>query len=161
MRLEAFCWNILQSNVSSRPRGPAGPGPSPYPQDFFKIMQFSGNFKGKTPILSKFWAQGPPPLGSKLRWAALTKILDAPLNVTFSFYSLTSHPESLFLFEKACQWQSTKWQVMWSRVLTILPFLATQVSSVLDLLPKLGASDWFTRPGCSARFDHVRTKDSQ
>ncbi len=36
-------------------------------QDFFKIMQFSGNFKGKTPILSKFWAQGPP-LGSKLRW---------------------------------------------------------------------------------------------
>ncbi len=23
-------------------------------------MQFSGNFKGKTPILSKFWVQGPP-----------------------------------------------------------------------------------------------------
>ncbi len=38
------------------------------PQDFFKIMQFSGNFKGKPPILSKFWAQGPLPLGSKLHW---------------------------------------------------------------------------------------------
>ena len=25
-----------------------------------KIMQFSSNCKGKTPILSKFWAQGPP-----------------------------------------------------------------------------------------------------
>ena len=35
--------------------GPGCPGP-PCPQDFFKIMQFSGNFKGKTPILSKFWA---------------------------------------------------------------------------------------------------------
>ncbi len=30
-------------------------------------MQFSGNFKGKTLILSKFWAQGPL-LGVKLRW---------------------------------------------------------------------------------------------
>ncbi len=39
----------------------------PCPQDFFKIMQFSVNFMGKTPILRKFWAQGPPPpLGSKL-----------------------------------------------------------------------------------------------
>ena len=28
-------------------------------QDFFKIMQFLGNFKGETLILSKFWAQGP------------------------------------------------------------------------------------------------------
>ena len=36
----------------------------PCPQDFFKIMQFSGNFKGKSPIFSKFWAQGPP-LGVK------------------------------------------------------------------------------------------------
>ncbi len=33
------------------------------PQDFFKIMQFSGNFKGQSPILSKFWAQ--PPVGVK------------------------------------------------------------------------------------------------
>ncbi len=37
--------------------GPGGPGPTPCPQDFFKI----GQFFGKTPILSKFWAQGPPP----------------------------------------------------------------------------------------------------
>ncbi len=36
-------------------RGPWGPGP-PCPQDFFKIMQFSGNFKGKPPILGS----GPP-----------------------------------------------------------------------------------------------------
>ncbi len=40
-------------------RGSRGPG-APCPQDFFKIMQFSGKFKGKTPILSKFWVQGPP-----------------------------------------------------------------------------------------------------
>ena len=40
-------------------------------------MQFSGNFKGKTPILSKFWAQAPP-LGSKLL-SPLTKILDPRL----------------------------------------------------------------------------------
>ena len=52
----------------------------PLPPDFFKIMQFSGNFKGKTPILSKLWAQGP--LGSKLWWALLTKILDPPLHTS-------------------------------------------------------------------------------
>ncbi len=34
----------------------AGP---PCPQDFFKIMQFSDNFKGKIPILSKCWVQAP------------------------------------------------------------------------------------------------------
>ncbi len=39
--------------------GPGGPGP----QDFFHIMQFSGSFKGKHPILSKFWAQGCPHSG--------------------------------------------------------------------------------------------------
>ncbi len=49
-------------------------GAPPCPQDFFLIMKFSGNFKGKTPILSIFWAQGPP-LRSKLCWAPLTKIL--------------------------------------------------------------------------------------
>ncbi len=47
--------------------GPDQPPPLP-PDFFFKIIQFSGNFNGKT-ILSNFWAQGPPPLGSKLRWA--------------------------------------------------------------------------------------------
>ena len=31
------------------PGGPWGLGP-PCPQDFFKIMQFSGNFKGKKPL---------------------------------------------------------------------------------------------------------------
>ena len=47
-------------------------------------MQFSGNFKGKPPILRKFWAQGPPPpLGSKLHWAPLTKILDPRLLRTY------------------------------------------------------------------------------
>ncbi len=40
------------------PGGPGGPGPL-CPKDFFKIMQFSGNFRGKTLILSKLWAQGP------------------------------------------------------------------------------------------------------
>ncbi len=43
-------------------------GPTPCPKDFLKIMQFSGNFKGRTLILSKFWAQGPS-LESKLYWA--------------------------------------------------------------------------------------------
>ena len=45
--------------ASSRPGGPGGPGPS-CPQDFFKIMQFSGNFKGKTSIFSKFRARALP-----------------------------------------------------------------------------------------------------
>ncbi len=56
---------------------PGGAAP-PFPQDFFQIMQFSCNFKGKTPIFSKFWAQGP--LGSKFHWAPLTKILDPRLD---------------------------------------------------------------------------------
>ena len=30
------------------------------PEIFFKIMQFWGNFGGKTPILRKCWALGPP-----------------------------------------------------------------------------------------------------
>ncbi len=43
---------------SSGSRGFWGHGP-PLPPRLFKIMQFSGNFKGKTPILSKVWAQAP------------------------------------------------------------------------------------------------------
>ncbi len=43
------------------------------PKDLFKIKQFSGNFKGKPLILSKFWCQGP-----------LTKILDPPLESVLS-----------------------------------------------------------------------------
>ena len=45
--------------ISSGSRGPGGPSPL-CPQEFFKIMQFSGNFKGKPLNLSKFWTQGPP-----------------------------------------------------------------------------------------------------
>ncbi len=47
-----------------RIQGAWGPGP-PLPPRFLQLMQFSGNFKGKSPILSKFWAQGPP-LGVKI-----------------------------------------------------------------------------------------------
>ncbi len=39
--------------------GGSSPGPPCPPIFVVQIMQFSGNFKGKTPILSKFWAQGP------------------------------------------------------------------------------------------------------
>ncbi len=53
-------------------------GEGPCPQDFFfKIMQFSGNFKGKTPILSKFWAHA-----RKQLHCPLTKILDLRLDLT-------------------------------------------------------------------------------
>ncbi len=68
-------WQLFRSSSGSRASGPG----LPCPQDFFKIMQFSGNLKGKTPILSKVWAQGPP-LGSKLHWATLTKLLDPRLS---------------------------------------------------------------------------------
>ncbi len=57
------------------PWGSWGPGP-PYPQDLFKIMQFSGNFEQ---IL------GSGPLGSKLCWAFLTKILDLTLELSMFF----------------------------------------------------------------------------
>ena len=67
--------NILLMPPVADPGGPVGPPPIPI---FFKIMHFSGCFKGKTPILSKFWAQGPP-LGSKRHWGPLTKILDPRL----------------------------------------------------------------------------------
>ncbi len=49
------CTNLSPAD----PGGLCGPGP-PCSQEFSKIMQFSGNFKGKNPILRKFWAQGPP-----------------------------------------------------------------------------------------------------
>ena len=41
-------------------------------------MQFSGNFKGKPHILSKFWAQAPP-WGHNSAGPPLTKILDPRL----------------------------------------------------------------------------------
>ena len=65
----------------SRSRGALGARPL-CPQDFFKFMQFSGNFKGKPLILSKFWVH------SKLHWPPLTKILDPRL---FSPHRLWFH----------------------------------------------------------------------
>ena len=59
-------------------RGPGGPGPPFAPQDFFQNHAVFRQFFGKTLILSKFWAQAPP-LGSKLCWTPLTKILDPAL----------------------------------------------------------------------------------
>ncbi len=59
-----FCGSI--SSCGSR--GPGGLSP-PCPQDFFKIIQFSGNFKEKKPYFEQMLGSGPP-LGSKLRWGA-------------------------------------------------------------------------------------------
>ena len=42
------------------PGGPGGPGPLA-PKVFFKIMQFSGNFKGKKPYFEQILGSGPPP----------------------------------------------------------------------------------------------------
>ena len=50
---------------------------SPLPPRF-KVMQFSGNCKGKTPYFEQILGSGPP-LGSKFYWAPLTKILDPRL----------------------------------------------------------------------------------
>ncbi len=52
---------------------PGGPGP-PAPKIFSKVMQFSGNFE-------QIEGSGPS-LGSKLRWAPLTKIMDQPCTDT-------------------------------------------------------------------------------
>ena len=65
----AFC----NGRAPADQRGPWGLGP-PCPQDVFKIMQFSGNFKGKPPMLSKFCAQSP--LGSKNSAGPPLTILD-------------------------------------------------------------------------------------
>ncbi len=65
--------------------GPGGPAPLA-PKFFFK-SHFSGNFKGKNPILSKFWVQALP-LGLKPRWAFLTKILDPSLNLMFPLFPI-------------------------------------------------------------------------
>ncbi len=54
-------------------------------------MQFSGNFKRKPLILRKILAQAPP-LGSKLRWAPLTKILDPRLAHFPSLVVQLCHP---------------------------------------------------------------------
>ncbi len=80
MTLFAEHWLILialltlQKAGGSYSSGSRGPGP-PCPEDFFKIMQFSGNFEGK----NLFWAN----FGLRPRWAPwipLTKILDPRLS---------------------------------------------------------------------------------
>ncbi len=61
----------LLSHVTCRmlsSSGSRGARPPPCPQDFFEIMQFSGNFKGKTPIFEQILGSAPP-FRSKLRWA--------------------------------------------------------------------------------------------
>ena len=63
--LSAIEGKSVEGMAQADPGGPGGPAP-PCQQDFFKIMQFSGNFE-ETPILSTFWGQGPL-LGSKLHW---------------------------------------------------------------------------------------------
>ncbi len=67
-----------QTGWVADPGGPGGPGP-PCPQkDFFKIMQFSGNCKGKPLFWANFWFRASlgvtTPLGP-----SLTKILDPRL----------------------------------------------------------------------------------
>ncbi len=63
-------WSLVQNTSGSR-------GPAPLPTPRF----FAGNFSGKTPTLSKFWAQGPHPSGAKTPLAScpLAKIVDPPL----------------------------------------------------------------------------------
>ncbi len=70
--LERFC-----DKCPAADPGSLGP---PCPQDFFLLNYavFRQFLKGKTPSLRKLWAQGPP-LGSKVHWAPLTKILDPRL----------------------------------------------------------------------------------
>ncbi len=61
-----WCWTKLSSAykrallLNPQSKCPLTGG-SPCPQGFLKIMQFSGNCKGKTRVLSNFWAQGPSP----------------------------------------------------------------------------------------------------
>ena len=58
--------------------GGLGARAAPCPKICSKSCSFQAILKRKPPILSKFLAQGSP-LGSKLRWAPLTKILDPHL----------------------------------------------------------------------------------
>ena len=70
-------------SLQKRIQGALGPGP-PCPQDFFKSCSFQAILREK----SLFWAHfglRPPPLGSKLCWAPLTKILDPRLYILWKF----------------------------------------------------------------------------
>ena len=58
--------------------GPWGPAPLPLPPKFFpKSCSFQAILRKKPPIWANFGLRAP--LGSKLHWGPLTKILDAPL----------------------------------------------------------------------------------
>ena len=63
-----FCPNTLAD-----PGGPGGPAPPLPPQIFFQNHMVFRQAKGKTHILSKFWAQGP--WGQNSAGPHLTKIL--------------------------------------------------------------------------------------
>ena len=62
-----------------RIQGALGDWALPCPQDFFKIMQFSGTFRGKPLFWANFGLR--PPLWVKIPLVPLTKILDPRLYV--------------------------------------------------------------------------------
>ncbi len=68
--------SYMGSKLAADPGGPAGPGP-PCPQDFKKSCNFQAILWEK-PYFEQILGSGPP-LGSKLRWPPLTKILDPRL----------------------------------------------------------------------------------
>ncbi len=59
-RLAALCPPNNEGTTGGS-RGALGARPPLAPKFVFKIMQFSSDCKGKIPILSKLWDQGPPP----------------------------------------------------------------------------------------------------
>ena len=100
------------------PGGPWRPGP-PCPQDFFKIMQFSSNFKGKTLLWAHFglraphWGQnsnGPP--DQNLGSAPGGVIISILSWVVFSMLCTliegggTSHPQCLYTASCSLEWCS-------------------------------------------------------
>ena len=77
-RLHLFVCLIFQFPVADPGGGPWGPGP-PLPP---KISPKSGSFQAilrGNPYFKQILGSGPPPLGSKLHWVPLTKILDLRL----------------------------------------------------------------------------------
>ncbi len=82
----------------------------PCPQDFFsKIMQFSGNFKWKPPIMSKFWAQPPWPKSWIRPWRRLpTQLYEARLQVILYIFLLTRQHRCRLNFNVVFFW------IIWS-----------------------------------------------
>ena len=71
-------WPRQNSGLNCQKQVQGGPAPPPpAPPKFLQTHAVLRRFFRKTPILSTFWAQAP--LGSKLCWAPLTKILDPSL----------------------------------------------------------------------------------